>query len=226
MSDSPRSAGSSPPSPARGRRSCWPARRRRSRTGVGIDAAGLRRAGGRRDRRGRRRQPAHRLRLRHRRDRRSATARRGGRAPGRRRSSRPSPTPASWSRRTRGTSRSPSSSTALTPGDHAKKSALFNSGAEAVENAVKIARAYTGRAGGRRVRPRLPRPHQPHDGADREEHALQGGLRPVRARGLPGAAGLPVPLATGAEHGGAGGRGAGDRHDQQAGRRAATSPPS
>ncbi len=33
----------------------------------------------------------------------------------------------------------------LTPGDHAKKSALFNSGAEAVENAVKIARSYTGR---------------------------------------------------------------------------------
>ena len=34
---------------------------------------------------------------------------------------------------------------ALTPGDHAKKRALFNSGAEAVENAVKIARAFTGR---------------------------------------------------------------------------------
>jgi 4-aminobutyrate aminotransferase/(S)-3-amino-2-methylpropionate transaminase len=33
----------------------------------------------------------------------------------------------------------------LTPGDHAKKSALFNSGAEAVENAVKIARRATGR---------------------------------------------------------------------------------
>ncbi|MET8680834.1 4-aminobutyrate--2-oxoglutarate transaminase [Streptomyces sp. NPDC004647] len=33
----------------------------------------------------------------------------------------------------------------LTPGDHAKKSALFNSGAEAVENAVKIARAHTRR---------------------------------------------------------------------------------
>ena len=33
----------------------------------------------------------------------------------------------------------------LTPGDHAKKSALFNSGAEAVENAVKIARTATGR---------------------------------------------------------------------------------
>ncbi|MEY4171244.1 MAG: hypothetical protein RLZ94_2317 [Actinomycetota bacterium] len=33
----------------------------------------------------------------------------------------------------------------LTPGDHVKRSALFNSGAEAVENAVKIARAYTKR---------------------------------------------------------------------------------
>lgn len=31
----------------------------------------------------------------------------------------------------------------ITPGDHAKKSALFNSGAEAVENAVKIARKFT-----------------------------------------------------------------------------------
>ena len=33
----------------------------------------------------------------------------------------------------------------LTPGDHAKRSALFNSGAEAVENAVKIARVFTKR---------------------------------------------------------------------------------
>ena len=33
----------------------------------------------------------------------------------------------------------------LTPGTHAKKSALFNSGAEAVENAVKVARHATGR---------------------------------------------------------------------------------
>jgi 4-aminobutyrate aminotransferase/(S)-3-amino-2-methylpropionate transaminase len=33
----------------------------------------------------------------------------------------------------------------LTPGDHEKRSALFNSGAEAVENAVKIARSHTGR---------------------------------------------------------------------------------
>ncbi len=34
----------------------------------------------------------------------------------------------------------------LTPGDHAKKTVLFNSGAEAVENAVKIARIATGRS--------------------------------------------------------------------------------
>ncbi len=32
---------------------------------------------------------------------------------------------------------------ALTPGSHAKKTALFSTGAEAIENAVKIARAYT-----------------------------------------------------------------------------------
>jgi len=34
-----------------------------------------------------------------------------------------------------------------TPGDFAKKTVLLNSGAEAVENAVKIARKFTGRAG-------------------------------------------------------------------------------
>ena len=33
----------------------------------------------------------------------------------------------------------------LTPGAHEKRSALFNSGAEAVENAIKISRAHTGR---------------------------------------------------------------------------------
>ncbi|HEY1572587.1 MAG TPA: 4-aminobutyrate--2-oxoglutarate transaminase [Pseudonocardiaceae bacterium] len=33
----------------------------------------------------------------------------------------------------------------LVPGDHEKRSALFSTGAEAVENAVKIARAHTGR---------------------------------------------------------------------------------
>jgi len=36
---------------------------------------------------------------------------------------------------------------ALTPGDHAKRTLLVNSGAEAVENAVKVARYATGRPG-------------------------------------------------------------------------------
>ena len=36
---------------------------------------------------------------------------------------------------------------ALTPGTHAKKTALFSTGAEAIENAVKIARAFTKRSG-------------------------------------------------------------------------------
>ena len=55
------------------------------------------------------------------------------------------------------------------------------------------ARDRTGR--GRRLRPRLSRPDQPDDGDDRQEHAVQGGLRAVRRRGVPGADGLPVPLA-------------------------------
>ena len=36
---------------------------------------------------------------------------------------------------------------ALTPGDHPKKTALYSTGAEAVENAIKIARAHTRRGG-------------------------------------------------------------------------------
>ncbi len=36
---------------------------------------------------------------------------------------------------------------AVTPGTHAKKTAFFTTGAEAVENAVKIARSHTGRPG-------------------------------------------------------------------------------
>lgn len=34
----------------------------------------------------------------------------------------------------------------LTPGDHEKRTGLFSTGAEAVENAIKIARSYTGRS--------------------------------------------------------------------------------
>ncbi len=36
---------------------------------------------------------------------------------------------------------------AMTPGAHAKKTALFSTGAEAIENAIKIARAHTKRSG-------------------------------------------------------------------------------
>ena len=36
---------------------------------------------------------------------------------------------------------------AMTPGMHAKKTALFSTGAEAIENAIKIARSYTKRSG-------------------------------------------------------------------------------
>ena len=35
----------------------------------------------------------------------------------------------------------------ITPGDHAKKTFFVNSGAEGVENAIKVARRYTGRSG-------------------------------------------------------------------------------
>jgi 4-aminobutyrate aminotransferase/(S)-3-amino-2-methylpropionate transaminase len=41
----------------------------------------------------------------------------------------------------RGTSRSPAFN-ALTPGDHDKRTALFNSGAGPLENAIEITRAY------------------------------------------------------------------------------------
>ena len=66
----------------------------------------------------------------------------------------------------------------LTPGDHEKRTFLVNTGAEAVENAVKVARHATGRPGGRRVRPRLPRPHAADDDADGQEHAVQAGFGP------------------------------------------------
>ena len=81
----------------------------------------------------------------------------------------------------------------LTPGTGDKRSALFNSGAEAVENAVKIARTYTRKTRDRRVRSRLPRSHQSDDGADREVDALQKRLRPVRTRDLPRSAVISVP---------------------------------
>ena len=68
----------------------------------------------------------------------------------------------------------------------------------------------------RGVRPRLPRPHQPDDGADRQEHALQGGLRPVRR---PRSTGCRCPTRTATAAHRRAGRGPGHRHHHHPGRR-------
>ena len=72
------------------------------------------------------------------------------------------------------------------------KAGFFNAGTEAVENAVKFARAYTEAPGDHRVRGRLPRPHADVALAHLEDAPVQGRARPVRARGLPRA--VPVRL--------------------------------
>ena len=82
-----------------------------------------------------------------------------------------------------------------TPGTYEKRSGAVQlrrgGGRERGEDRPARHRA----AGHRRVRPRLPRAHQPHHGAHREEHAVQGQVRPVRGRDLPDADGLPAALA-------------------------------
>ena len=83
----------------------------------------------------------------------------------------------------------------LTPGDHEKRTALFNSGAEAVENAVKIARTHTGR-------PAVVAFDHAYHGRTNLTMALTAknmpykqGFGPFARRDLPGADGLPLPLA-------------------------------
>ena len=78
---------------------------------------------------------------------------------------------------------------ALAPISGEKRAAFFNAGTEAVENAVKLARLHTGRAGRDRVRGCVPRPHAAVDDDDVEVPPLQGGDGAVRPRGLP----RPVP---------------------------------
>ena len=92
----------------------------------------------------RRRQHVHRLGRRHRHDWRSATRRRRSsmRRPRRRGSS---CTPARWSPPTSRMCGWPRLLNEITPGTFAKKTILANSGAESVENAVKLARKFTGR---------------------------------------------------------------------------------
>ena len=83
----------------------------------------------------------------------------------------------------------------LTPGDHEKRIGAVQLRRRGGRERGQDRAASHRPAGRRRVRPRLPRPHQPDDGADREEHAVQAPVRPVRRRDLPRADGLPVPLA-------------------------------
>ena len=59
-----------------------------------------------------------------------------------------------------------------------QKTILLNSGAEAVENAVKIARAATGRPAVDRLRARLPRPHAARADDDREDDRTRRGFGP------------------------------------------------
>ncbi len=75
-----------------------------------------------------------------------------------------------------------------------RKVALFNSGAEAVENAVKFAKAATGRPRGDLLRGGVPRPHVAHDEPHQPAYAVQAGIRAVRRRGVSRAVQLPVPL--------------------------------
>ena len=86
----------------------------------------------------------------------------------------------------------------VTPGTFPKKTLLANSGAEAVENAVKIARAFTKRDGRAVLRGRLPRPHaadaQPDQqvrrcssrASDRSRRRSTGSPRPSCTAGRPG----------------------------------------
>ncbi len=74
-----------------------------------------------------------------------------------------------------------------------QRSILVNSGAEAVENAVKIARSATGRPAVVVFDERVPRAHAARDDDDEQGEAVQGGLRAVRAGGLPRAGAVPVP---------------------------------
>ena len=76
-----------------------------------------------------------------------------------------------------------------------KKAAFFNSGAEAVENAVKVAKLGDRPAGRDRLRGRLPRPHADGDVADLQAAPVQGRDGAVRGRGLSRAVPQSVPLA-------------------------------
>ena len=79
----------------------------------------------------------------------------------------------------------------LAPISGPAKSVLFTTGAEATENAIKIARAATGRSGVIAFTGGFPWPHHHGDEHDRQGQSLQEGPRPVGSRSL--ACAFPVP---------------------------------
>ena len=103
-----------------------------------------------------------------------------------------SPTPASWSAPTRVTWRCASGSTPSPRAIRQDVGAVQLGGRGGRERGQDRPPCHRP-PGGDRLRPRLPRPHQPDDGPHGQEHALQGRLRAVRARGLPGADVVSVP---------------------------------
>lgn len=187
------------------------------RGGRGVGHAGLRGARRRWHRRGRRRQPVHRLRLRHRRDHGGRLGR--GRGPpglGAARRLHPHLFHGDPVRGVRGGGRAARRADARGPRQEVGAVQLRRrGGGERGEDRPRLHQAHRGR----RLRPRLPRPHQPHDGADLEEHAVQAGLRAVRPGGVPGAGRLRLPLADRCRERLRRGFRAGHRPDQQADRR-------
>ena len=108
--------------------------------------------------------------------------------------SRPSPTPASWSPRTRATSQVCRGAEPAHPRRPRRSAARCSTPApRRWRTRSRSPGTLTGRTAVVAFDHALPRPHQPHHGADREDHAVQERLRPVRARGLPRADVLPVP---------------------------------
>ena len=83
----------------------------------------------------------------------------------------------------------------LAPGPTPKKTIFLSTGAEAVENAIKIARYATEALGDHRLHRRLSRPHARLHRAHRQGATLQGGLRPHAARSVSRA--LPHGLSRG-----------------------------
>ena len=168
------------------------AERERVDLGLRRHVAGVRRARARRAAGRRRRPRVHRLRRRHRHPQRRPHARGGRRARSRSRP-RSTCTSATPSRSTSRTSRSSSASASSTRAP-ARTRACSSTPAPRPSRTPSRSRATPpGRQAIVVLRPGVPRPHAADDDADLEGDAVQEGLRPVRARGLPRARPVPVP---------------------------------